>query len=65
MVQQWSYWYGLLAYRWPAPLRRARLSALRAFTTFGPTRRRYTWLWQGGLDDARQVPIQIRLPSSG
>jgi 2-polyprenyl-6-methoxyphenol hydroxylase-like FAD-dependent oxidoreductase len=65
MVQQWSYWYGVLAYRWPAPLRRARLSALRALTTFGPTRRRYTWLWQGGLDDTRQVPIQIRLPRSG
>ena len=62
MVQQWSYWYGALAYRWPPPLRRARLSALRALTTFGPTRRRYTWLWQGGLDDTRQVPIQVQLP---
>jgi len=60
MVQQWSYWYGVLAYRWPPPLRRARLSALRALTSFGPTRRRYTWLWQGGLDDTSQVPIQLQ-----
>ena len=37
MVQQWSYWYGVLAYRWPAPLRRARLGALHALTKFGPT----------------------------
>ena len=60
MVQKWSYWYGVLAYRWPQPLRRARLGALRTFTTFGPTRRRYTWLWQGGLDDLRTVPFETR-----
>jgi 2-polyprenyl-6-methoxyphenol hydroxylase-like FAD-dependent oxidoreductase len=60
MVQKWSYWYGVLAYRWPQPLRRARLSALKTFTTFGPTRRRYTWLWQGGLDDLRPVPFETR-----
>jgi 2-polyprenyl-6-methoxyphenol hydroxylase-like FAD-dependent oxidoreductase len=60
MVQKWSYWYGVLAYRWPQPLRRTRLGALRTFTTFGPTRRRYTWLWQGGLDDLRPVPFQTR-----
>jgi 2-polyprenyl-6-methoxyphenol hydroxylase-like FAD-dependent oxidoreductase len=59
-VQQWSYWYGVLAYRWPPPLRRTRLAALRALTSFGPTRRRYTWLWQGGLDDTSQVPIQLQ-----
>ena len=57
-VQKWSYWYGVLAYRWPQPLRRTRLGALRTFTTFGPTRRRYTWLWQGGLDDLRPVPFE-------
>jgi 2-polyprenyl-6-methoxyphenol hydroxylase-like FAD-dependent oxidoreductase len=57
-VQQWSYWYGVLAYRWPPPLHRARLGALQAFTRFGPTRRRYNWLWQGGLDDLGVVPVQ-------
>jgi 2-polyprenyl-6-methoxyphenol hydroxylase-like FAD-dependent oxidoreductase len=64
-VQQWSYWYGVLAYRWPPSLHRARLGALRTLTTFGPTRRRYTWLWQGGLDDLRPVPMQSRLPRAG
>lgn len=64
-VQRWSYWYGVLAYRWPPPLHRTRLTALRALTTFAPTRRRYTWLWQGGLEDTRQVPIQIRDPEAG
>ncbi len=53
---------GVLAYRWPQPLRRTRLGALRTFTTFGPTRRRYTWLWQGGLDDLRPVPFATHLP---
>lgn len=65
MVQQWSYWYGVLAYRWPEPLHHARLQALRALTTFGPTRRRYTWLWQGGLDDLRPVPFTTRGPQAG
>jgi 2-polyprenyl-6-methoxyphenol hydroxylase-like FAD-dependent oxidoreductase len=60
MVQKWSYWYGVLAYRWPQPLQRTRLGALRTFTAFGPTRRRYTWLWQGGLDDLRPVPFETR-----
>jgi 2-polyprenyl-6-methoxyphenol hydroxylase-like FAD-dependent oxidoreductase len=64
MVQKWSYWYGVLAYRWPQPLRRTRLGALRTFTTFGPTRRRYTWLWQGGLDDLRPVPFATHLPGA-
>jgi 2-polyprenyl-6-methoxyphenol hydroxylase-like FAD-dependent oxidoreductase len=59
-VQKWSYWYGVLAYRWPQPLQRTRLGALRTFTTFGPTRRRYTWLWQGGLDDLRPVPFETQ-----
>jgi 2-polyprenyl-6-methoxyphenol hydroxylase-like FAD-dependent oxidoreductase len=65
MVQKWSYWYGVLAYRWPQPLGRARLSALRTLTTFGPTRRRYTWLWQGGLDDVRAVPFETHRPQAG
>lgn len=49
MVQRWSYWYGVVAYRWPRGLYGARLAGLERLNRFGPFRRRFIWLWQGGV----------------
>lgn len=65
-VQRWSCWYGNLAYSWPRSLYKLRLPFLRGISRFGPTRRRYSWLWQGGLADLRDgggIKIRINGPN--
>ena len=50
MVQRWSCRYGALGYRWPSPLYGLRSSTIRSIGKFGSARRKWGWLWRGGMN---------------
>jgi 2-polyprenyl-6-methoxyphenol hydroxylase-like FAD-dependent oxidoreductase len=49
-IQRWSCWYGHVAYAWPSFLEGLRLPLMRGVGSFGPSRRSFMTLWQGGID---------------
>ena len=50
MVQRWSRRYGALGYNCPAGLFALRSSTIRGIGRIEPARRKWGWLWRGGMD---------------
>lgn len=48
-VQRWSHRYGLAGHRWPSRLYRLRSATLWTLGHSPYTRRRWAWLWRGGV----------------
>jgi 2-polyprenyl-6-methoxyphenol hydroxylase-like FAD-dependent oxidoreductase len=64
-VQRWSCFYSRLARSWPAPLIRLRPPLMRGLARFGPTRRRWIYLWRGGVEGNDQTIYETAVDQGG
>lgn len=53
-VQRWSCTYGRLGYGWPSRVPRFRSFVLRSMGRVPMARKRWVWLWRGGVDAGEQ-----------
>jgi 2-polyprenyl-6-methoxyphenol hydroxylase-like FAD-dependent oxidoreductase len=64
-VQKWSCFYSRLARSWPTPLYRLRPTVMRGLARFGPTRRRWIYLWRGGVEGTDQTIYETAVEQGG